>query len=95
MKINPHLGILQPLRGGPVFRERIPVRLIRHFAHGQSVRQQKRREKQAKRLARRELKKEEAEATADVPQPEDPMDDPTIDWGAVQAVDPADLFDHR
>ncbi len=57
------------------------------------IRQQKRREKQAKRTARRELKKEEAEATADVPQPEDPMDDPTIDWGASQQVDPADIDD--
>jgi len=55
------------------------------------IRQQKRREKQAKRSARRELKKEEAEATAAVPTPADPMDDPSIDWGAQQAVDPADL----
>ena len=55
------------------------------------IRQQKRREKQAKRMARRELKKEEAEATAGVAQPEDPMDDPTIDWGAQQAVDPDEI----
>ncbi len=57
------------------------------------IRQQKRREKQAKVAARRELKKEAAEATVGVAAPEDPMDDPTIDWGAQQAVDPADLDD--
>ncbi len=57
------------------------------------IRQQKRREKQAKRTARRELKKEEAEAAGVVTAPDDPMDDPSIDWGAQQAVDPADLDD--
>ena len=57
------------------------------------IRQQKRREKQAKRMARREMKKEEAEAMAGVAKPEDPMDDPTIDWGAVQAVDPDEIDD--
>jgi hypothetical protein len=55
------------------------------------IRQQKRREKQAKRSARRELKKEEAEIAASEPTPENPMDDPSIDWSAQQAVDPADL----
>ncbi|MFQ5350290.1 MAG: hypothetical protein ACE5EG_07605 [Thermoanaerobaculia bacterium] len=54
------------------------------------IRQQKRREKQAKRAARRELKKEEAESAVAV-ESDDPMDDPTIDWGASQAVDPAEL----
>ena len=57
------------------------------------IRQQKRREKQAKRMARRELKKEEAEAAGTVEQPDNPMDDPTIDWSAVQAVDPAEIDD--
>ena len=57
------------------------------------IRQQKRREKQAKRTARRELKKEEAEASAGAPQPDDPMNDPTIDWSAVQAVDPDEIDD--
>ena len=57
------------------------------------IRQQKRREKQAKRMARRELKKEEAVASADAPQPDDPMNDPTIDWSAVQAVDPDEIDD--
>ena len=57
------------------------------------IRQQKRREKQAKRAARRELKKEEAELAAGETPPENPMDDPTIDWGAQQAVDPAELDD--
>ena len=55
------------------------------------IRQQKRREKQAKRAARRELKKEEAEAAENVKPPESAKDDPTIDWDAVQAVDPAEI----
>jgi hypothetical protein len=53
------------------------------------IRQQKRREKQAKRTARRELKKEEG--TINAASTEDPMNDPSIDWGASQAVDPAEL----
>jgi len=57
------------------------------------IRQQKRREKQAKRTARRELKKEEAEAMGVVEPPENAQSDPTIDWSAQQAVDPADLDD--
>lgn len=55
------------------------------------IRQQKRREKQAKRLARRELKKEEAEAAENVAPPANAKEDPTIDWDAVQAVDPAEI----
>ncbi len=55
------------------------------------IRQQKRREKQAKVAARRELKKEEAEAAVGVAPSDNPMDDPSIDWDAQQAVDPADL----
>lgn len=42
-------------------------------------RMQKRREKQAERAERREAKK----AADKVEIPDDPMDDPTIDWGAV------------
>lgn len=41
-------------------------------------RQQKRREKQARRAERREMKK----AADPVHVTEDPMDDPTIDWGS-------------
>jgi hypothetical protein len=41
-------------------------------------RQQKRREKQAARAERRELKKATAGPVVD---PDDPMNDPTIDWG--------------
>ncbi len=55
------------------------------------IRQQKRREKQAKRDARRVLKKEEAELAEDVAPPASAKDDPTIDWDAVQAVDPAEM----
>jgi hypothetical protein len=57
------------------------------------IRQQKRREKQAKRAARREMKKEEAEAAESVALPDDPKQDPTIDWDAQQAVSPAELDD--
>lgn len=41
-------------------------------------RQQKRREKQARRAERREMKK----AADPVAVTEDPMEDPTIDWGS-------------
>ena len=57
------------------------------------IRQQKRREKQAKRMARREMKKEEEGVEGFAEQPEDPMNDPTIDWSAVQAVDPDEIDD--
>ncbi len=42
-------------------------------------RQQKRREKQARRAERREMKK--AQDAIEIPE-DDPMNDPTIDWGA-------------
>ena len=42
------------------------------------ARQQKRREKHARKMERREMKK-----AAEAPiVPEDPLEDPTIDWGA-------------
>lgn len=45
----------------------------------------KRREKQAAKVARREQKAEEASASAKI---DDPMNDPTIDWGdAVREVE--------
>jgi hypothetical protein len=43
------------------------------------ARQQKRREKQAQRAERREQKK--MAAHVDIPE-DDPLNDPTIDWGA-------------
>lgn len=43
------------------------------------ARQQKRREKQARRAERRELKK--AAEQVEIPE-DDPMNDPTIDWGS-------------
>ena len=47
------------------------------------ARQQKRREKLAARKARREMKAENPAA----PQVDDPMNDPTVDWGdAVREV---------